>query len=528
MQLNYLTLINRINDLSPEYPGNVPNARFSMMRFLEKGVTDYERSCLYIGHASELPENYQSPDYFYIICILDAPIPEPYLQDEHAVLIRLDQSVSMTGIYNRLVSDFKSSIYHSATAENLLNIYNKCSSLKKFMGECEKILGNPVVFADVGQHVISYSVDSISESPDTLHALVSAGFPSEGELSFAYKTSSLEQILNIKYPTMFSKTDIVPYNQIFAPVFVNNNMVAYLSVHELNKPFEPYHLEIVRTICTLLSFDRQRYDFNLNAKGELNEYIIKDMLDRDFQSLSIQEQREILTQLGSKEHLYLLSLSPQDSTVQSPPLDMVRNQIQTLFRGCSTIIYNGLVVVLIMHEDEINGEEMEQIKDYARQFQIVGGISCEFNDLQDIKKAYAESVNALHISSIISGLPPVVSYDEIIPYHLINVAQEKEELSSGYVDPALKKLLDYDSKHNTQYTQTLYIYLQEERNIASTANLIHIHRNSLLYRINKITEILGKDLTDPQFRFRLILSFYIIDYQNMQDLNLYNLQASDE
>ena len=41
-----------------------------------------------------------------------------------------------------------------------------------------------------------------------------------------------------------------------------------------------------------------------------------------------------------------------------------------------------------------------------------------------------------------------------------------------------------------------------------------MHRNSVIYRLNKIQEILGLDLDDPDVRLRLLISFKILELQN--------------
>ncbi|HCT92742.1 MAG TPA: hypothetical protein DF613_15385 [Lachnospiraceae bacterium] len=49
----------------------------------------------------------------------------------------------------------------------------------------------------------------------------------------------------------------------------------------------------------------------------------------------------------------------------------------------------------------------------------------------------------------------------------------------------------------------LYIFLQNERNIAKTIRIMYIHRNTFLYRIRRIQQILGMDLELPRIRLLL-------------------------
>lgn len=59
--------------------------------------------------------------------------------------------------------------------------------------------------------------------------------------------------------------------------------------------------------------------------------------------------------------------------------------------------------------------------------------------------------------------------------------------------------------------QTLRAYLENQQNVAKTARELYIHRSTLLYRLEKIREVLHSDLSDPEEILYLLLSFRIMD-----------------
>lgn len=73
--------------------------------------------------------------------------------------------------------------------------------------------------------------------------------------------------------------------------------------------------------------------------------------------------------------------------------------------------------------------------------------------------------------------------------------------------PALAILADYDARHGSALLNTLQAYLMHERNLIKTANALYIHRNSLVYRVRRITELTGLNLDDPDQRLYLLYSF---------------------
>lgn len=58
-------------------------------------------------------------------------------------------------------------------------------------------------------------------------------------------------------------------------------------------------------------------------------------------------------------------------------------------------------------------------------------------------------------------------------------------------------------KNNTEYIKTLDIYLSERNDINKTAKRLHLHRNTLIYRLGKIKEITALDVNAPDSAWKL-------------------------
>ena len=70
----------------------------------------------------------------------------------------------------------------------------------------------------------------------------------------------------------------------------------------------------------------------------------------------------------------------------------------------------------------------------------------------------------------------------------------------------------HDSQSGTEYYKTLRQYLLQERNIPRTAEALIIHRTTLTYRLQKISQLVHMDLEDPEKRLYLLLSFYLQEH----------------
>lgn len=75
--------------------------------------------------------------------------------------------------------------------------------------------------------------------------------------------------------------------------------------------------------------------------------------------------------------------------------------------------------------------------------------------------------------------------------------------------PVLRQIRHYDETRGTQYYETLRCYVMEERSVTRTAQALHIHKNTLLYRMGRLQELFPLDLSEKEERLRLILSFML-------------------
>ncbi|MCD7736775.1 MAG: helix-turn-helix domain-containing protein, partial [Lachnospiraceae bacterium] len=77
----------------------------------------------------------------------------------------------------------------------------------------------------------------------------------------------------------------------------------------------------------------------------------------------------------------------------------------------------------------------------------------------------------------------------------------------------LLRLKEQDEKNHTEYMVTLRTWLDQQMNATRTAKELFIHRSTLLYRLDRIREILHTELEDPEEIFYLELSFRLMEQE---------------
>lgn len=137
-------------------------------------------------------------------------------------------------------------------------------------------------------------------------------------------------------------------------------------------------------------------------------------------------------------------------------------------------------------------------------FSIVVGSS---QPILSVAKSYSEATNMLNtVAATQSGIHFLNEFylDTFLSEQIST--QAAAEFSAHY----LHKLIAYDQKNHLNLLQTLASYLANQQNIAATARKLYIHRNTLIYRIERIEAILAIDITEPNIALslQLALKFY--------------------
>ena len=84
---------------------------------------------------------------------------------------------------------------------------------------------------------------------------------------------------------------------------------------------------------------------------------------------------------------------------------------------------------------------------------------------------------------------------------------------------SIHTLLEYDKQHNSNLLSTLKIYLQCNRKATETCDILHMHRNTVLYHIDRIEQMLHISLNDADVCLKLQLGIKVFE-SNMIEMLL--------
>jgi DNA-binding PucR family transcriptional regulator len=106
------------------------------------------------------------------------------------------------------------------------------------------------------------------------------------------------------------------------------------------------------------------------------------------------------------------------------------------------------------------------------------------------------------------GRGVVIAGDEIAAHHLM-LANLPDDLRYTLRRRLLGPLEDYDAEHGGDLRHTLAVYLERSCSPSGTAAAMHVHVNTVRYRLGRIEQLLGRDLSSFPDRVDVYLALQI-------------------
>lgn len=125
-------------------------------------------------------------------------------------------------------------------------------------------------------------------------------------------------------------------------------------------------------------------------------------------------------------------------------------------------------------------------------------------DINLIKYSYKEAIESMESGETKNNINFIKYYNQLDTLELLHLLP-KNQLES-FISNTLKSLANPTDETLIEFKNTLKTFLDLNCNITDTANALFIHRNTVKYRIKRCEEILGQDITDPNYSLQLRLS----------------------
>jgi hypothetical protein len=178
-----------------------------------------------------------------------------------------------------------------------------------------------------------------------------------------------------------------------------------------------------------------------------------------------------------------------------------------LLHSCAVIMEPLLVWII---NDRFQGDYLKIIPYFIREFNCKAGISNRVDSFFSLHDAYIQASAALRLGE--KKDPHLWRYN--FADHTIDYIRERltGELSAeNILHPGIAALMEYEKQYGAEYLKTIRYFTDARYNMTVAASRLPVHRLTFLRRLEKIKEISGIDLEDPDELLHLHLSLKLLD-----------------
>ncbi|MFC4787068.1 helix-turn-helix domain-containing protein [Nocardioides sp. MAHUQ-72] len=156
--------------------------------------------------------------------------------------------------------------------------------------------------------------------------------------------------------------------------------------------------------------------------------------------------------------------------------------------------HRGSVVLLAAADDP--RELGRRLRDAVAEAGGTATVGVDVGDRDSLQAAYAEARRCLD-SLVTLGRSGEVSDPAGLGVTRLLLGENGPEQLAEYVDGTVGPVLAYDARRGTSLVETLEAWFATGGRVGETAERLHVHPNTVVQRLDRVTELLGAEWRDP-------------------------------
>lgn len=395
----------------------------------------------------------------------------------------------------------------------LTQISSRNEGMDELIGAMARLTNKAVIVQDKRLHPISHKLQ-----PQFVGSWDDVEFFLKKQDNLPVEFHDRHRVVDVDPPVLMQAIPVSGMARLIAPIITKNIGRGYLSIigHESDLD------EIDQLVCEhgaaacALEMAKQK------AVNETEKRLRGTFLDRlllgDVSQQEAIRQGERFNHDMTQTHLAFVLSWRGDNPPSMRRMETMVNTIIASQRSNALVwIREKEREVVVFHatdfEDPID-HSMELANTFAKEInrqyphnRIAIGLGQVARDINAWRTSYRDAVQAMELAERLQTDTPLYIGDLGV-YQLILSLSDREKLSD-FCEKTLGALTEYDMRQSADLIKTLEAFFNCHGNLSQTAEALIVHRNTLLYRMNRINQIAGIDLNRPETRLALHLALTI-------------------
>jgi PucR family transcriptional regulator, purine catabolism regulatory protein len=437
--------------------------------------------------------------------------PGQYLKDVPEALIRKADELKlpvirippdlayrgvMEALYKRLTTQRLWVLERSRQAQELFTSLGlDDQSIEKVTGALAEEVTNPV-----------YVVDMVDDSVVVARPGITAQKFSLDDLK-GRDVAVVKQISNLTLKRTLTPLTLEDTPALAASLIVGRRSLGRIAVLQDGAPVGEYVELVLSHGAELISFLLMRQVAIIGGRREAGDLFFNSLLS---DTLTDEEAAECALTLGLRLTRTCIALAAGVSSHNHGDREVLRVCVERALSSRPHVIGKGHegadVVALLEVSDPFDEFDLEYISNRMTELAtradmpgLLVGVGSPRRGLSGVRRSRSEALIAYQVGSRMFGAG-LVHFDDFKVERLL--AQiPSSRLSRDYIEMTIGRLDD-----EPELRRTLEVFLDHGGNKIATAAALPMHRSSLAYRLEKISQLLGVALDDPEHRLELWLA----------------------
>lgn len=398
------------------------------------------------------------------------------------------------------------------------------NSLEEFVDEVSEVLNCPITVEDANHHLLAYSKHDEKTDQARISTIIRRRVP-ENVINILWKNDIIPTLISNHQPLRIKEIEEVGLgNRIAISIRKNEEILGYIWVLDQKEDMDEKDLDYLVEASKVAKNLLLKIQTNMYRKQKDQQEIFRMLLNEP-----LEDERKAMMkfeQLGiTPPHTFSIIIFRFQNWISDSFHKQLIYMMETI-QKLKIIFYqiedNDFIILVAPKTTQPALELRDYIETFKNKmkerFQIhhlQSGFGGVYHQLPLLNSSFHEAQEVLQLKAIFPDeLSNTYGYQHLGLFkHIRTIAPHYQKLES------IKALEEYDRKNKSELLFTLETYLDYDLNVNETARHLHIHVNTLNYRLKRIAEIGQINFKSFNEKGELYLNLKLAKFTNKTNQN---------
>lgn len=392
----------------------------------------------------------------------------------------------------------------------------------EFADRISSVLGCPITIEDGNHRLLAYSTHDDTTDQARIMTIIGRRVP-EKVINSLWKDGIIPSLLKEEKPIKIdAKHDVGLGNRAAVSIRKNNEVLGFIWALEVNSPFSEADMDFLHFAAKEAKNQLQQLQLKKKRKEAGHQEFLWRMLTGHYQEESeiIEHFTKFSIHVPVVFSILVFEFPEEINREVERFISYMLTTTQKIHCFLFAIDQNRLILFTgFNQENESTFSTYEFIPFFILEMQrrfgvehILGASGNMYKSLTDVKTSYEEAHYTLKMKTVFpNDMERILHYEELGMFQMLEVFASNKQ---RHTHPSVLKLRAYDMKNQTELLHTLTVYLEKDCNPNDASRILHIHVNTLNYRLKRINEIGNVRLKDPIQKMSLFLDIKLEQYND--------------